>query len=151
MVKLFTLVTLGLFASLQGADAAGIRVESKDHSDSVTRLNLTQVNEANVQLLRAMFSDVEASAPEFTPIAPGLSAFRIQRDTLVRDLTTEIETAPSTNLEGSSEYWKCFGICNGREQLLCANLATIPVIGPKLAAICVGLIAGKCHLECNHL
>jgi hypothetical protein len=37
--------------------------------------------------------------------------------------------------------------CNGREKLLCAQLATIPFVGWAKAAACVALIATKCGLD----
>jgi hypothetical protein len=57
--------------------------------------------------------------------------------------------APVAPAAGVEMDWKCFGICNAREQLLCAKLATIPVVGWAKAAACVALIATKCGLECK--
>jgi hypothetical protein len=57
--------------------------------------------------------------------------------------------APAASAAGIQMDWKCFGICNAREQLLCAKLATIPVVGWAKAAACVALIATKCGLECK--
>ena len=141
MNKLITLALVGILALLNGAQG----YNPKLRSDSATYLevNISEFRQANVHLVKAALSQLGNAGPETAP-------FVDQLELLKDELDNETLSAQNVQLESSSEYWKCMGVCNGREQLLCAKFASIPLVGPKMAAACVLTIGAKCHLDCDH-
>ena len=129
-----------MVAALAGADAAGasppadIVAPAADDVDISSAFN----RESQLQNLKMVVTQIEQIDAE---------ASRALRDAKALK-ETMLRTSPDADTKVNMD-WKCFGICNGREQLLCAQFATIPIIGPAKVAFCVALIATKCALECK--
>ena len=123
------LLVAAVLGAAVSANGAGVRGSGDASGVSLPQFRLAQQEQVQVSI-----KELELLSTE--------SAQLLQE---TKALQGQLSAAP----DGVAMDWKCFGICNGREQLLCAQFATIPIVGPAKVAFCVALIATKCGLECQ--
>jgi hypothetical protein len=123
------LVVAAVLGAAVSASGAGVR-----GSDSASDVSVAQFRQAQLDQVQATIKELDLVRDESARLVQEANALRGQ-----------LSAAP----DGVTMDWACFGKCNAREQLLCAQFAMVPVIGPVKVAACVALIATKCGLECK--